>query len=174
MSLYDAHTQAVTHIRTGSSEVKSQFSVRGLRPGMRFRVRAVVTTVLKDLNVTVKQSLYTGAETGNEHIWAADAYLLMINPVFLACCPHEWLANGGRCYSVRRSGLTWREAQRGCRDLAAGSHLADLETLEELLFVASHVLRQNNLLLLWIGLNDQQVEKSTRTRSTFGNVKCRI
>lgn len=174
MSLYNAHTQAVTHIRTDSSEVKSQFSARGLRPGTRFRVKAVVTTVLKDLNVTVKQSLYTGAETGSKHIWAADVYRLMINPVFLARCPHEWLANGGRCYAVRRSGLTWREAQRGCRDLAAGSHLADLEMLEELLFVSSHMLRQNNFLLLWIGLNDQQVEKNTSTRSTFGNVDCRI
>lgn len=65
---------------------------------------------------------------------------------------------------MRRSGLTWREAQRGCGDLVAGSHLADVETLEELLFVSSHMLKQNNLLLLWIGLNDQQVEKNTSTK----------
>lgn len=84
-------------------------------------------------------------------------YHLMISPVFLAQCPHKWLANGRRCYTVRRSGLTWREAQRGCRNLAAGSHLADLKTLEELLFVSSHMLRLNNLLLVWIGLNDLQV-----------------
>lgn len=66
MSLYNAHTQAVTHVDIGSSEVKSQYVVRGLRPGTRFRVKAVVTTVLKDLNVTVEQSLYAGAETGKE------------------------------------------------------------------------------------------------------------
>lgn len=84
----------------------------------------------------------------------------MINPVFSARCPHKWLANGRRCYTVRRSGLTWREAQRSCRNLAAGSHLADLKTLEELLFVSSHMRGQNNLLLLWTGLNDQQVGKA--------------
>lgn len=72
MSLYNAHTQAVAHIDIGSSKVKSQYTVRGLNPGTRFRVKAVVTTVLKDLNVTVKQSLYTGAETGSKQIWAAD------------------------------------------------------------------------------------------------------
>lgn len=175
MSLYDARTRAVTHVRTGSSEVESQLSARGLRPGTRFRVKAVVTTVLKDLNVTVKQSLYTGAETGSKHIRAADAHLLTINPVFfLARCPREWLADGGRCYAVSRSGLTRREAQRGCGDLAAGSRLADLETPEELLFVSSHMLRQSNLLLLWIGPNDQQVGKNTSARSTFGNVNWRI
>lgn len=82
MSLYNAHTQAVTHIHFGSPKVRSQYSVRGLHPGTRFRVKAVVTTVLNDLNITVKQSLYTGAETGSKQIWAAEVYLLMINPVF--------------------------------------------------------------------------------------------
>lgn len=72
MSLYNANTQAVAHFRFGSLEVKSQYTVRGLHPGTRFRVKAVVTTVLKDLNVTVKQSLYTGTETGSKQIWAAD------------------------------------------------------------------------------------------------------
>lgn len=81
----------------------------------------------------------------------------MTIPFFIARCPHNWLANGRSCYTFRRSGLTWKEAQHGCGDLAAGSHLADLKTLEELLFVSSHMLRQNNLLMLWTGLNDQQV-----------------
>lgn len=72
MSLYNAHTQAVTHMNVGSAEVKSQYTVRGLHPGTRFRIKAVVTTVLKDLNITVKQSLYTSAETGSKQIWAAD------------------------------------------------------------------------------------------------------
>lgn len=68
MSLYNAHTQAATHINIGSSQVKSQYTVRGLHPGTYFRVKAVVTTVLKDLNLTVKQSLYTSAETGSKQI----------------------------------------------------------------------------------------------------------
>lgn len=65
MSLYNAHTRAVTHvIDIGSSEVKSEYAVKGLHPGTHFRVKAVVTTFFKDLSLTVKQSLYIGAETG--------------------------------------------------------------------------------------------------------------
>lgn len=86
MSLYDAHTQAVTHVMDiGSSEVKSQYTVRGLKPGTRFRLKAVVTRFFKDLSVYVKQSLYTGAETGTGQIWAADRvnkYHLMTIPFF--------------------------------------------------------------------------------------------
>uniref|UniRef100_A0A3B5KAK5 C-type lectin domain-containing protein n=1 Tax=Takifugu rubripes TaxID=31033 RepID=A0A3B5KAK5_TAKRU len=77
-------------------------------------------------------------------------------------CPHNWLANGRSCYTVRRAGLTWREAQRSCGDLAAGSHLADLKMLEELLFISSHMLRHNNLLMLWTGLSDQQVHSGQK------------
>uniref|UniRef100_A0A8D2ZLE7 C-type lectin domain-containing protein n=1 Tax=Scophthalmus maximus TaxID=52904 RepID=A0A8D2ZLE7_SCOMX len=62
------------------------------------------------------------------------------------------------CYSVRRRALTWREAQRSCKRLAAGSHLADLKTPDDLLFVSSHLLSHNSLLLLWTGLSDQQEE----------------
>lgn len=58
-----------------------------------------------------------------------------------------------------RSGLTWGAAQRRCLHLAAGSHLVDLKTLDELLYVSSRILRGNNLLLLWTGLSDQQVAK---------------
>lgn len=90
----------------------------------------------------------------------------MIISVSIAQCPHDWSANGRSCYSVRRAGLTWSDAQHSCRDLAAGSHLADLKTLEDLLFISSHLLKHNNLLLLWTGLNDQQVA-SLQKLSTF-------
>uniref|UniRef100_A0A3Q3G6L6 C-type lectin domain-containing protein n=1 Tax=Labrus bergylta TaxID=56723 RepID=A0A3Q3G6L6_9LABR len=73
-------------------------------------------------------------------------------------CPPGWLANGRSCYIVRRTGLTWREAQLSCRHLAAGSHLADLKTSENQFFIFSHLLSQNNLLLLWTGLNDKQTK----------------
>lgn len=74
-----------------------------------------------------------------------------------ARCPPDWLANGRSCYAVIRTGLTWSDAHHSCRNLAAGSHLADLKTLEDLSFMSSHLLSHNNLLLLWTGLNDQQV-----------------
>uniref|UniRef100_A0A3B5A5C3 C-type lectin domain-containing protein n=1 Tax=Stegastes partitus TaxID=144197 RepID=A0A3B5A5C3_9TELE len=56
----------------------------------------------------------------------------------------------------RKTALTWSDAQHSCSDLAAGSHLADLKTLEDLLFMSSYLLTHDNLLLLWTGLNDQQ------------------
>uniref|UniRef100_A0A3P8T964 C-type lectin domain-containing protein n=1 Tax=Amphiprion percula TaxID=161767 RepID=A0A3P8T964_AMPPE len=72
-------------------------------------------------------------------------------------CPPGWLADGRSCYTVRRAGLTWSDAQHSCSTLAAGSHLVNLKTLEDLLFLSSYLLTHDNLLLLWTGLNDQQV-----------------
>ncbi|XP_070763484.1 phosphatidylinositol phosphatase PTPRQ [Enoplosus armatus] len=139
LTLYNTNTQSGPHIfNINSSEAKSRHTVKGLQPGTRFKAKVVVTTFLKHLDVTLKQRLGIGMET--------------------AQCPPDWLANGRSCYTVRRTGLTWSDAQHGCRDLVAGSHLADLKTLQELLFISSHLLSHNNLLLLWTGLTDQQEE----------------
>ncbi|XP_023131150.3 phosphatidylinositol phosphatase PTPRQ isoform X1 [Amphiprion ocellaris] len=139
LSLYNTRTQSVTHIfNLNSSEIKSQHTVIGLQPGTRFKVEVVVTTVLRQFNVTLKQRLSTFMET--------------------AQCPPGWLADGRSCYTVRRAGLTWSEAQHSCSTLAAGSHLVNLKTLEDLLFLSSYLLTHDNLLLLWTGLNDQQEE----------------
>ncbi|XP_018519305.2 oxidized low-density lipoprotein receptor 1 [Lates calcarifer] len=143
LSLYNTHSQSITHISSmkPSEAVKSQYTVTGLQPGTRFKVKVVVTTLLKQLNVTLKQRLSLSMET--------------------AQCPPDWLANGRSCYTLRRGGLTWSEALRSCKRLAAGSHLADLKTPEDVLYVSSHLLSHNNLLLLWTGLNDQQVRRGT-------------
>uniref|UniRef100_UPI0037E94576 phosphatidylinositol phosphatase PTPRQ n=1 Tax=Semicossyphus pulcher TaxID=241346 RepID=UPI0037E94576 len=139
LSLYNTHAQSVTHIFSiNLSVTKSQYVVKGLQPGTGYKFKIVVTTFLKHLNLTVKQTLNISMET--------------------AQCPPGWLANERSCFTVRRTGLTWRDAQHSCRDLAAGSHLADLKNQEDLLFIFSHLLSRNNLLLLWTGLNDQQVE----------------
>ncbi|XP_035497594.2 phosphatidylinositol phosphatase PTPRQ isoform X3 [Scophthalmus maximus] len=140
LSLYDTHTQSVTHaFNIEPSEAgRSRYTLVGLQPGTRFKVKVVVTTFLKHLDVILKQKLSIAMET--------------------AQCPPGWLASGRSCYSVRRRALTWREAQRSCKRLAAGSHLADLKTPDDLLFVSSHLLSHNSLLLLWTGLSDQQEE----------------
>uniref|UniRef100_A0A3P9LQD8 C-type lectin domain-containing protein n=1 Tax=Oryzias latipes TaxID=8090 RepID=A0A3P9LQD8_ORYLA len=85
--------------------------------------------------------------------------------VFLvpAHCPREWLAKMRSCYSVRTSALSWHDSQCSCKELAPGAHLADMKSWEDLLFVSSHLLTNDNLLLLWTGLNDQQV-----TSHSFG------
>ncbi|XP_029289790.1 phosphatidylinositol phosphatase PTPRQ [Cottoperca gobio] len=139
LSLYNTHTQSVTHIfNINSSEANSQYMVKGLQPGTCFKAKVVMTTFLKHLNMTLKQILSISMET--------------------AQCPSDWVANGRSCYTVRRMGLTWSDAEHSCRGRAAGSHLADLQTVEDLIFISSHLLIHNNLLLLWTGLNDQKEE----------------
>ncbi|KAM9377392.1 phosphatidylinositol phosphatase PTPRQ [Pholidichthys leucotaenia] len=75
-----------------------------------------------------------------------------------AQCPPGWLASEGSCFAVRRTGLTWSDAQHSCSETTAGSHLADLKTSEDLLSLSAYLLTYNNLLLLWTGLNDQPEE----------------
>ncbi|KAM4572267.1 phosphatidylinositol phosphatase PTPRQ-like isoform 3-T3 [Odontesthes bonariensis] len=139
LTLYDLHTQSVTHFSDiNLSEMKSEYTIKGLQPGTRFRAEVMVAIFLKQLDITLKQKLSIFLET--------------------ARCPHGWLANGKSCYSVRRSGLTWSDAQHSCTDLVAGSYLVNLKSLVDLLFISSHLLTDNKLLLLWTGLNDRQEE----------------
>ncbi|XP_026167786.1 phosphatidylinositol phosphatase PTPRQ isoform X3 [Mastacembelus armatus] len=142
LSLYNTQTQAVTHFSINSLEAQSQYTAKGLQPGTRFKAKVVVTTFLGQLNVILKQTISIGVET--------------------AQCPPGWLANERSCFTVKRTGLTWNEAQHNCRHLEHGSHLADLKTLEDQVFVSSHLLNHNNLLLLWTGLNDQKEEGQPR------------
>ncbi|XP_029991434.1 phosphatidylinositol phosphatase PTPRQ [Sphaeramia orbicularis] len=132
------NTDRTNTFNINSSALTSQYTVKALQPGTHFKANIVVTTSIKHHKLILKQRLVVGLETAH--------------------CPHGWLTNGRSCYSVRRGGLAWSDAQRGCRNLAAGSHLADLKTLEDLHFISSHLLSHNTLLLLWTGLNDQQEE----------------
>ena len=69
LSLYNTHTQSVTHVfNINSSETKSQYTVKSLPPGTRFKAKVMVMTVLKHLNMTLKQRLDIGMETGTVHI----------------------------------------------------------------------------------------------------------
>lgn len=68
LSLYNTHTQSVTNnFNINSSEATSQYAVKGLQPGIRFKAQAVITTLVKHLNVTLKQRLSIGIETGTVH-----------------------------------------------------------------------------------------------------------
>ncbi|XP_041854149.1 phosphatidylinositol phosphatase PTPRQ [Melanotaenia boesemani] len=139
LTLHNMHTQSVIEVfNINPSEVNSRHTIQGLQPGTHLKAEVTVTTFLKQLGVTLKQKLSIFLET--------------------AQCPQGWLANERSCYSVRRSGLNWSDAQHSCTDLVAGSHLVNLKTPEDLLFVSSYLLADDNLLLLWTGLNDQQKE----------------
>lgn len=63
LSLYDTRTQSVSHIfNLNASE--SQYTVKGLQPGTRFKAKVLVTTFLKHLDVTLRQRLSVAFETG--------------------------------------------------------------------------------------------------------------
>ncbi|KAM4554453.1 phosphatidylinositol phosphatase PTPRQ [Fundulus diaphanus] len=139
LTLYNMHTQSVTGIYNISSpEIQSKFTMKNLQPGTRYMVEVLVATFQTQPGIKLTQKLSIFLESDQ--------------------CPHGWLANGRSCYTVKRSGLSWGDAMSSCTRLVGGSHLADLKTLEDLLFVSSHLQTDNNLLLLWTGLNDQQEE----------------
>ncbi|KAF7224525.1 receptor type Q [Nothobranchius furzeri] len=138
LTLYDMRTQSVTRVfDINSPEIKSHYTMNGLPPGTSFKAEVAVASLLAP-GITLKQKLSIVLETDQ--------------------CPHRWLADERSCYTVRRSGLSWSDAQLSCTNLAAGSHLANLKTPNEQLFVSSHLLTDDGLLLLWTGLNDQQDE----------------
>lgn len=65
ISLYNAHTESVTHVFSiNSSEIQSQYAMKGLQPGTRFKAKVTVTTHLKQFNVTLKQRVRILLETG--------------------------------------------------------------------------------------------------------------
>lgn len=71
LSLYDTRTQSVTNtFDINSSEAKSQYRVRGLQPGTRFRADVVVTAFLKHLEISLNQRLRINTETGIVHCCA--------------------------------------------------------------------------------------------------------
>ncbi|KAM6960599.1 phosphatidylinositol phosphatase PTPRQ [Aplochiton taeniatus] len=143
LELYHTFTHTLVHRRRPPpSHTRSSYEVGGLKPGSRYTFLAAVTTTFADPRVTLTQYLRVGTET--------------------AGCPVSWQASGRNCYSVRRRGLPWPQAQRGCRALAAGTHLADVQTQEELLFLSAHLLTYNTPLLLWTALNDLREEGRPR------------
>lgn len=68
LSLYNTRMQSVTNtFDINSSEAKSQYRVRGLQPGTRFRADVAVTAFLKHLETSLNQRLRINTETGIVH-----------------------------------------------------------------------------------------------------------
>ncbi|XP_067090347.1 phosphatidylinositol phosphatase PTPRQ-like [Osmerus mordax] len=142
LSLHDTSSQTSTHTCQTQPSGTRRCAVTGLQAGTRYSVQASVTTFLPALNITSTQRLHVNIET--------------------AKCPIGWLASGRSCYSIRRRGLMWVHAQSACRGVAGGVHLVDLKTQEDLLFMSTHLLTHNSLLLLWTALNDRKEEGGSR------------
>ncbi|XP_028304092.1 uncharacterized protein LOC114464234 [Gouania willdenowi] len=142
LTLFNIQTQSVSHFfNINSSEIKSQYKVKGVQPETRFRAEVVVVSFLADLQLTFSQKLSFLLETAH--------------------CSVGWLANGRSCYSVRRAERTWSVAQRTCSSLISGGHLADLKIPEDRLLVSSHLLTSDDLLMqLWAGLHDPRLAGS--------------
>lgn len=64
LNLHNTHTHVRHIFNINSSEAKSQYAVKGLQPGTRFKAEVVVTMFLEHLDLTVKQTLGIGMETG--------------------------------------------------------------------------------------------------------------
>ncbi|KAF6738160.1 Phosphatidylinositol phosphatase PTPRQ [Oryzias melastigma] len=141
VTLYNVETQSILNkFEVNSSE--TEYTLKSLQPGTQFRVEVTASLSTRQPDITVNQKLSFYLET--------------------AQCPRGWLASGRSCYSVRTSALSWSGSQSSCRDLAPGGHLADMKSLEDLLFVSSHVLT-DNLVLMWTGLNDQQERENGKS-----------
>ncbi|XP_077423433.1 uncharacterized protein LOC144053175 [Vanacampus margaritifer] len=131
-SLYNARTGSLTHVfNVDSSE--SSFTAKGLQTETLFKSNLVVTSFLKHLNITLRQRLSIHLETAH--------------------CHTDWLANGRSCYTVSRTASARKDAEHVCQKWAAGSHLAELKTKEDLLFVSSHLQGHNAWLLMWMRLS---------------------
>ncbi|XP_055078550.1 phosphatidylinositol phosphatase PTPRQ [Periophthalmus magnuspinnatus] len=137
--LYDLDDGSV--IRTvdiNSTAGQSHYTVKDVQPGARVKAAVMVSAFLNYPSVTVKQRLSMVIQT--------------------AQCPPGWLPNRRHCYTVEKKPLAWSQARQSCSDRAAGSHLADLKTRQDLYFITSHLMSLNSLLLLWTALNDRLAE----------------
>lgn len=160
-------TRSLSHTSSTSAHqrqsLSTQWKVSSLahasRPKLWWRHSsdALIWPWRRDSALPQKQVLFACTTNFNYHPYLMQDGLSWWLFLPLAQCPPGWLADGRSCYTVSRRGLTWTDAQHSCRGLAAGSHLADMKTLEDQVFISSHLLSHNALLLLWTGLNDQQV-----------------
>uniref|UniRef100_A0AAV2KW96 C-type lectin domain-containing protein n=1 Tax=Knipowitschia caucasica TaxID=637954 RepID=A0AAV2KW96_KNICA len=139
ITVRDLHNHSVIKkVDIQSAAIQSHYTVPDVQPGVRVNAAITVSAFLKNPNVTIKQRLSMDIQT--------------------AQCPPGWLANRRHCYSVQKKALAWSQAQQSCVDVAAGSHLADLKTRQDLHFITSRLMSHNSLLLLWTALNDKLAE----------------
>lgn len=147
----------------------TEYTLKSLQPGTQFRAVVTASVSTRQSGITVNQELSFYLKTGNcaprnaTNLIAKNSWRFLVP----ANCPREWLANMRSCYSVRTSALSWHDSQCSCKELAPGAHLADMKSWEDLLFVSSHLLTNDNLLLLWTGLNDQQVTSHSFGKHAF-------
>ena len=66
-------------------------------------------------------------------------YLTIVTSVIptTTCCPPDWSAYDGSCYSVQMVFLSWNSAREHCQDLAQGADMASLHSAGERDFILS-------------------------------------
>merc|ERR1719186_1800510 len=66
-------------------------------------------------------------------------YLTIVTSVIptTTCCPPDWSAYDGSCYSVQMVFLSWNSAREHCQDLAQGADMASLHSVGERDFILS-------------------------------------
>ncbi|XP_064175003.1 phosphatidylinositol phosphatase PTPRQ-like isoform X2 [Anguilla rostrata] len=115
---------------------RTSYRVTGLQPASLHNFTVEFKTGVRSLNVTLTRRLSVLLQT--------------------ALCPVGWVPSESSCWRAWRRGRPWVEAGLACN--ASGSHLADIETEEDFLFISSYLSTLNNMMLVWTGLNDLQQE----------------
>nr|XP_035954917.1 uncharacterized protein LOC118540025 [Halichoerus grypus] len=72
-------------------------------------------------------------------------------------CSQGWIALRNSCYKISKESTPWNIAQRHCRLSLSSAHLVDIKNEEEKKFIFS-LLRSNNQIIIWTGLNDMKKE----------------
>nr|ABP94090.1 venom C-type lectin galactose binding isoform variant 1 [Demansia vestigiata] len=95
-----------------------------------------------------------------------------LNGANSCCCPQHWLSRNGYCYKVFNDQMSWDDAERFCRKLKPGCHLASLHSKEDAVEFSEYIT--DTLKVeghLWIGLRDTKKkdiwEWTDRSRTDF-------
>ncbi|XP_040264377.1 phosphatidylinositol phosphatase PTPRQ isoform X1 [Bufo bufo] len=132
----------VSNVLNNSTEVMlledKFYEVNNLRPGSLCNFEFVVKQHYPGF-INVSRKMYIPVETG--------------------LCSEGWVALKHSCYKLILNNKPWASAEQSCEMLHAGAHLVNVQTTDEHAFLSSFLYMKNELILLWSGLSDLEVEQ---------------
>nr|XP_033808593.1 phosphatidylinositol phosphatase PTPRQ isoform X3 [Geotrypetes seraphini] len=73
-------------------------------------------------------------------------------------CSPGWVAFKNSCYQINKRCSSWSDAQDLCDSSYGGAHLVNIKTKEEYTFISSYLRTNNEIIMIWTGLNDRVEE----------------